>query len=279
MRSWVRVAAATVAISLTAVGTSPGAVSAAPAPVVIAVLGDFGSGAPAERQVARIVAAARPTDIVTTGDNVYSAAGYAALVGAYYPTWVAARRVFPATGNHDYAEGITAFDSYFSWLHGQRTYTRAMGQVAFFVLDSQAALDSPAERERQRAWLQRSLAASPARWRVVVLHHPPYSSGTVHGSTAALQWPYRAWGADLVLSGHEHNYERLDKGGVTYVVDGSGGQDLYRLGSPLGGSLARDDTDYGVLLLRPGDHALGAQFLTAAGRVVDRFSIPGRTRG
>ena len=50
--------------------------------------------------------------VVTVGDNVYSGQGYRALVGHYYPRWVASGRFFPATGNHDYAEGIEAFDQY-----------------------------------------------------------------------------------------------------------------------------------------------------------------------
>jgi tartrate-resistant acid phosphatase type 5 len=248
--------------------------SAAPGrPGVVAVIGDFGSGTAPERQVAALVAALRPTDVVTTGDNVYSSAGYPALVGAYYPSWIRSHRFFPATGNHDYTEGITAFDRYFGWLNGQRTYLRTIGDLAFFVLDSQAALDSPAEMTRQRGWLKAALRASAARWRVVVLHHPPYSSGTVHGSTPAFRWPYRAWGANLVLSGHEHNYERLVESGLTYIVDGAGGKDLYRLGRPITGSTARDDQDYGALVLRSRGATLIGEYRSTSGKVMDRFTV------
>jgi tartrate-resistant acid phosphatase type 5 len=249
---------------------------AATPPGPVAVIGDFGSGAPAERQVARMVALAHPAAVVTTGDNVYSNAGYSALVGDYYPSWAAAHRVFPATGNHDYAEGIAAFDTYFDWLHGRRTYAAAIGEIAFFVLDSQGALDSPTELSRQRAWLRAALATSTARWRVVVLHHPPYSSGITHGSSLTFRWPFAAWGADLVVSGHEHNYERFRKATLTYVVDGAGGKDLYRFGRPLPGSLARNDRDYGALLLQSDRNTLRGEFRTTSGRVADRFTITAR---
>jgi hypothetical protein len=250
----------------------PLAVASAP---VIAVIGDFGSGMPAERQVANLVARARPTTIVTTGDNVYSSAGYPTLVGDYYGRWVKKRQFLPSTGNHDYAQGIAAFDAYFGAITGRRVYEAVRGDVAFFVLDSQGALSSPASLARQRAWLRSTLSGSTARWKVVVLHHPPYSSGIAHGSSPQFRWPFAAWGADLVLSGHEHSYERLLTGGITYVVDGSGGKDLYALGSPLPGSRARDDADYGALFLTPGAAALQGEFRAVSGRVVDRFSLPG----
>lgn len=252
--------------------TSPFATASEP---LVAVIGDFGSGTAAERRVADLVAQADPTTIVTTGDNVYGSAGYRALVGRYYGRWVRAGQFLPATGNHDYSEGIAAFDSYFSALNGRRVYQATRGDVGFFVLDSEAALASPAALARQRGWLRTALSGSHARWKVVVLHHPPYSSGTEHGSSRPFRWPFAAWGADLVLAGHEHNYERLRTGGITYVVNGAGGKDLYPLGRPLPGSRVRDDADFGALFLTQTPRALLGEFRTVSGRVVDRFSLPG----
>ena len=145
--------------------------------------------------------------------------------------------------------------------------------MRFFVLDSTTALASPESMARQRAWLKRSLRASPARWKVVVLHHPPYSSGEVHGSTPEFQWPFGEWGADLVLSGHEHNYERISTGGTTYVVDGAGGKDLYDLSDPVAGSRARFDDGFGALFLWAGDRTLTGEFWSVGGVRVDRFVL------
>jgi predicted phosphodiesterase len=271
-----RTFAALAVLSLAAALLQPAAANAVTAPPQgsVAVIGDFGSGTDDERRVADLVARAHPAAIVTTGDNVYDDLGYAALVGSYYGPWASSGHMIPAVGNHDHAEGIRAFDEYFPRLRGRHVYSAGAGGIRFFILDSTTALASPAARARQRSWLERSLKASPARWKVVVLHHPPYSSGVAHGPSPALRWPYGAWGADLVLSGHEHNYERLVTDGSTFVVDGSGGKALRPLGDAVPGSQARFDADYGALFLSATDSELTGEFWSAAGDRIDRFVLP-----
>ncbi|MBN8246555.1 MAG: metallophosphoesterase, partial [Verrucomicrobia bacterium] len=128
--------------------------------------------------------------------------------------------------------------------------------VHLFILDSDSptpygryAADRPipnrdgsnspfTESATQAAWLKRRLAASTARWKIVILHHPPYNSapGAENSQYTFARWPYRAWGATAVISGHVHNYERLempdpdanlqpDYGTPTipYIVNGAGG--------------------------------------------------------
>lgn len=255
---------------------APGA-AAEPRPPVgaVAVIGDFGSGQPAQRDVADLVARANPVAVVSAGDNVYDSDDYKAIVGDYYGRWVDRRMFLPAAGNHDHSEGIKSFDAYFDYLGGRRVYSRVVGQIEFFVLDSQAALDSARELRRQYTWLRVNLPRSTARWQVVVLHHPPYSSGEVHGSTTAVQWPFGWWGADLVISGHEHQYERLNVRGTTYVVDGAGGKDLYPFGTPVPGSRLRVDDAFGAVFLTTSAGRLAGEFWSADGRLVDRFTVPG----
>jgi hypothetical protein len=237
------------------------------------VIGDFGSGDQAERRVADLVSRAHPVAVATVGDNVYGDRGFASLVGGYYGRWVSSGEFVPTAGNHDHEQGISAFDAYFPALKGRHVYWTDRGGIRFFVLDSTTALASGSALAGQRSWLRRSLLASKARWNVVLLHHPPYSSGTVHGSSAQLRWPYRQWGADLVISGHEHNYERFEIGGETYVVDGPGGKDLYPLGTALPGERARFDTDFGALFLTATQRELTGEFWSAAGTRIDRFVI------
>ena len=105
-------------------------------------------------------------------------------------------------------------------------YVRRVNEVEVIVLDSTAIGTA------QTAWLRRTLAARTGFRRIVVLHHPPYTCGGHLGSAAVR----RAWvplfqrsGVRLVLSGHDHNYQRFARGGVTYVVHGGGGAGLYRL--------------------------------------------------
>lgn len=85
----------------------------------------------------------------------------------------------------------------------------------------------------QACWLQRELAASNAPWKIVVFHHPPFNSGTRHeGNTQALQWPFEAWGADVVMSGHDHHYEMIlrddnrDGRQMPYFIVATGGWDV-----------------------------------------------------
>lgn len=268
------VAAALTCAALASASTAPPAAAAPPKPPrgSVAVIGDFGSGTAGERRVAELVAAARPVAIVTTGDNLYDDRGYPALVGDYYGAWVKAHAFLPAVGNHDHALGIAAFDDYFDYLAGRHVYAFGRGGMRFFVLDSQTALDSPIAMARQRAWLKRSLLASKARWKVVVLHHPPYSSGA-HGSSAEFRWPYAAWDADLVLAGHDHDYERVVADRMTFVVDGAGGQDLRPFGPMVRGSRAGTDADFGALFLTATERSLTGEFWSATGTLVDRFVL------
>jgi tartrate-resistant acid phosphatase type 5 len=255
----------------------------------VVVIGDFGSRSPAEADVARLVARLRPAAIVTTGDNLYSATTYAEAVGAYYCPYIAqaptsvpcpstsmasANAFFPATGNHDYSDGgLTNYLGYFRALAGRTTYAVTRGGIEFLVVDSQAALDSADSMQRQREWVRARALSSKARWQVVVLHHPPYSSSAVHGSSTEFRWPFGDWGVDLVLSGHDHDYERLDVDGTAYVVDGTGGADLYPFGPAVPGSLVRDDRHHGALILRGTRAGLLGEYWTTDGVRRDRFAI------
>jgi tartrate-resistant acid phosphatase type 5 len=270
-----RVAALVVTTASIAAVSLPVAATAAPSEPprrAVAVIGDFGSGSQAERRVSELVASARPVAVVTTGDNVYDDRGFPELIGAYYGRWVAGEDFLPAVGNHDHAEGIGAFDDYFDYLDGRHVYSFGRGGMRFFVLDSTTALESESSMTRQRAWLKRSLQRSAARWKVVVLHHPPYSSGA-HASSTEFRWPFGAWGADLVLSGHDHDYERVSAGGTTFVVNGAGGQDLRPFGGTVTGSRVRYDGDHGALFLTATDRSLTGEFWSASGDRVDRFVL------
>ena len=124
-------------------------------------------------------------------------------------------------------------------------------------------------------WLKNRLAASSEPWKLVVCHQPPYSSGTMHGSTAYMQWPFHAWGATAVVSGHDHGYERIVQSGFLYFVDGLGGQSKsgYGFGTPVTGSAIRYNSDYGAMRVEASDTDITFQFINEAGTVVDTYSL------
>lgn len=219
----------------------------------IAVVGDPGSGGAGEAAVAAMVGGWAPDAVMFTGDNYYAAAGgsgtgrYDLSVGRYYCGFLSGaatgsycaggtattNRLWPAIGNHDYSDaGISNYLAYFSLPGNERYYDTRVGSVHLFVLDSDEMLRSNGEMAAERAWVEAGLRASTAPFQVVMFHHPPFSSGS-HGSSTAMRLPFADWGADLVLSGHEHVYERLSSGGLTYVVNGIGSGGLTAFPSPL----------------------------------------------
>jgi tartrate-resistant acid phosphatase type 5 len=291
MRPIRRGLASFVAFAVVLVVTAPTAQSS-PSPW-IAVVGDYGMGNADEAAVADLIKARQPLAVITTGDNIYDSSDYGRMVGSYYCRFIAmapstsgcpasamarVNSFFPATGNHDYSDaGIDMFHSYFRGLGGRTTYSVTRGDIEFLILDSQRALDSPASMVQQRDWVRQRVRWSRAPWQVVVLHHPPYSSSIVHGSTPEFQWAFDRWGVDLVLSGHDHSYERIVHGGLTYIVNGSGGAELYRLGGPVAGSVARNDSEHGALFLRSVGGRLAGVFVTVGGSPIDRFALHPRT--
>lgn len=255
----------------------------------LAVIGDYGTPGQPGDDVATLVASWNPDAVLTTGDNNYPAGASATIdsnIGRRYHGFIAPytgtygggatqNQFWPSLGNHDWdTPGAQPYLDYFSLPGNERHYTTTVGLVEVFVLDSDPREpDGISASSVQAAWLQRALAASPAVWRIVVFHHPPYSSSSVHGSTPALQWPFAAYGADLVLSGHDHTYERLAVGGLTYIVNGAGGAGLYGLGPPVPGSLARFNADHGALRLQATTQALSGAFVTRSGLTVDSFTL------
>jgi hypothetical protein len=256
--------------------------------VRFAVIGDYGAASLAEQLVADAVRSWSPDFIITTGDNNYPAGEASTIdrnIGYYYHDFIypyvgtygpgaTENRFFPSMGNHEWiAPGAQPYLQYFSLPGNERYYEVVRGPVHLFALDSDPAepdgIDSSSVQAR---WLQGRLAASTARWKIVYLHHPPYSS-SLHGSTPALQWPYRQWGATAVLAGHDHTYERLLVDGLPYFVNGAGGAVLYAFSAPVPGSQVRYNAYNGAMLIRATEAAITFQFIIHTGEVVDTYTI------
>lgn len=235
-----------------------------------------------QRDVADLIGRLDPTAVLTLGDNQYPDGLLKDFKVSYDPTWGAYRDItYPSPGNHDYhTPGALGYFGYF----GARAHPESEGYYSFdlgewHLVSVNSGLDEPSDE--QLAWIEQDLAADGHRCELVYWHHPRWSSGTEHGSDDDLDplWTilFEA-GVDVVLNGHEHNYERFEPldpagspdadGGIRQFVVGTGGHSLYPFGDPIPGSQVRIST-YGVIemVLRPGGY--GWSFVAANGSSLD----------
>ncbi len=257
-------------------------------PLRFAVIGDYGTGESAEADVANLVASWGPEFVITTGDNNYpsgSAQTIDAHIGQFYHAFISpylgsygdgadTNRFFPSLGNHDWdTTGAQPYLDYFTLPGNERYYDFIWGPVHFFALDSDSREpDGVGAGSPQGVWLQNALANSSAPWKIVYMHHPPYSSG-LHGPVEWTRWPYKEWGASAVLSGHDHTYERLLVDGFPYFVYGLGGGPIYQFVIIMEGSQLRYNDDYGAMLVEASASQIVFQFITRQGEVVDSYTI------
>jgi 3',5'-cyclic AMP phosphodiesterase CpdA len=238
-------------------------------PSTLLAAGDIaGCGTDGDEQTAALLDRL-PGTVLTLGDTVYDDGSAGEFARCYAPSWGRFRdRTYPAPGNHDYrTPGASGYYDFFGSRAGPRGkgwYSFDLGGWHLIALNSNCdKVGGCATGSEQERWLRADLAAHPARCTLAFWHHPRFSSGTTHGSRKAVGDLWTALhdaGADLVLSGHEHNYERfapLDPQGrvdpargIREFVVGTGGRSHYRFGSPLPGSEVRNDDTFGVLQLQ-----------------------------
>ncbi len=255
-----------------------------------AVIGDFGLDGPDEKQVADLVKSWKPEFIVTLGDNNYPEGTAETMdhnVGKHYHDFIHPykgqfghgadrNRFFPILGNHDWrSKDAKPYLAYFNLPGNKRYYDFTWGPVHFFAIDSDKnEPDGITADSKQALWLKQKLASSTKPFKVVMLHHPPYSSGH-HGSSETLRWPFKEWGATMVMSGHDHDYQRIEMDGLHYIVNGVGGQKLRDpFDKPeIPGTKKRFYEEHGAMLVEVIPNQMRCQFFTKHGRLIDRFNI------
>jgi tartrate-resistant acid phosphatase type 5 len=270
--------------------TDTPAPSATPAPagVRFAVIGDFGEGGQAEADVAALVHGWTPDIVITVGDDNYpsgAAETIDAHLGQFYHDYIfpyqgtygpgaSQNRFFPTLGNHDwYTPGAKPYLDYFTLPGNERYYDFVWGPVHFFALDSdENEPDGVGRSSAQAAWLKQAMAVSTSRWNVVYFHHAPYSSG-MHGSTTWMRWPFKDWGADVVLTGHDHTYERLLVDGLPYFVNGVGGGAIYNFVNILPESQFRYNANYGAMLVTVTTTRMDFEFDNRKGELIDSYQL------
>jgi len=221
------------------------------------VFGDSGMGSRAQYLLARDMLASQPPPdfILHTGDIVYPAGErklYEERFFAPYRALLASIPLWPCLGNHDVQDDGTApaYEEIFvvpengpAGLPPKHNYWFDHASCRVAVIDSNA--DEKTLRGHVAPWIRSVLAPTDARWKFVVLHHPPYTAGkyppdaTIQDTLVPI---FEDTGVDLVFSGHDHNYQRthplrggqvVEPGnGIVYIVTGAGGAKLYDLRRP-----------------------------------------------
>ena len=242
--------------------------------VRFAAIGDTGTGGKGQQQVADMMVRywqVFPFEFVLMmGDNMYGGESPKDFVekfsGVYKPLLDNKVKFYAALGNHDLA--LQANYEHFN-MNGKEYYRFKKGNVAFYALNS-TYMD-----QKQVKWLQEQLALDTSEWKVCFLHHAPYSSAKSHGSDEELRKVvepiFVRHGVNLVLTGHDHVYERIKpQNGIYYFVSGAAGKlrkgDIKR-SSPLTDKAF--DTDLHFMLFEVVDDQLYFQTISRTGETID----------
>ena len=193
-----------------------------------AVIGDTGSGTEQQRDVGNMMIkyhALFPFEFVLMmGDNMYGGEApqdFEKKFSEPYKALLDQKVKFYATlGNHDQALQV----NYKNFnMDGKEYYRFTKGNIAFYSLNSNY-MD-----KKQVKWLEDELGRDTTAWKICFFHHPPYSSAKKHGSDSQLREAvepiFLKYGVDVVLTGHDHVYERIKpQKGIYYFVSGAGGK-------------------------------------------------------
>lgn len=267
--------------------------------ICFAEIGDFGSAGMSEYHVAEMVKSWNPDFIVSAGDNNYYDGKMNSIkvnVTQFYGDYIynydapneykcngkafheQINRFFPTPGNHDAAnkDKLTPYYNFFTLPGNESYYTYKWGPVSFFSINSVEG-----DLNKQKSWLANEVKLSDAPFKIVFFHHPPYSSGG-HGNNAFMQWDFKSMGVDVVFTGHDHIYDRiekLDEKGLYYIVNGLGGANAYRCDEhPLSDNLFNTfcyGGDYGAIKATATKNKLSIQFYTIGNptKVVDELVL------
>lgn len=235
---------------------------------------------------AKLIGQMKPDAVLALGDTQYPDGAYGQYERSYARSWGQYRAItYPAIGNHEYLTGQA--HGYFEYF-GQRAGNQNQGWYSYdlatwhvIVLNSECQyIGGCGTGSSQERWLAADLAAHPNGCTLAYWHEPRWSSGT-HGSNPlynAVWTDLAAAGADLVLNGHDHDYERfaplsaegqMDTNGVREFIAGTGGESHYKFHLPAIGSQVRIANTFGVLRLALEPGAYEWRFVNISGATLD----------
>jgi hypothetical protein len=246
------------------------------APRVIVAAGDIASNDSGDSQTARLVRHLNPDRVLTLGDNAYSSGTPQQFRDYYDPTWGTFRsKTSPSPGNHDFrTSGASGYFGYFGKRAPAKNYRFVVGNWLL------VSLDAWSDRTAAQAFLRRSLRNDHHTCELVYWHQPRWSSGE-HGSQPGVAgiWSLAArMGVDVVLNGHDHDYERFARlngrgtpspSGTREFVVGTGGVGLRPFGHAIRGSQKRIKS-LGVLRMELKTSSYAWSFRNVANHALDR---------
>jgi hypothetical protein len=212
--------------------------------------------------------------VFAVGDLAYTDGTYQQFVNCYRPTWGRHKnRTKPVPGNHEYRTNGAA--GYFKYFNGTpEYYAYDLGDWRIYALNSEIDISGTSA---QVQWLRKDLAKNRRLCVLAYWHRPRWSSGNHHGSNRKMEVPWKVLynaGAELVINGHEHHYERFRQmngaglpvpQGLREIVVGTGGAALYGFGKILPTSEVRNSDTHGVLKLVLQTDRYSWKFIPVAG--------------
>jgi hypothetical protein len=233
-----------------------------------------------------------PGTVFAAGDLAYEQARDKEFSDCYDKTWGRHRaRTRPAAGNHEYGtEGASGYFRYFGAAAGDPRkgyYSYDLGVWHVVVINSNCEKVGGCQSgSPQEKWLRRDLASHPAPCTLAYWHHPLFSSGinprhAIHPEMKAIWHALHEAGAEVVVNGHEHNYDRFapqdpngmadPAGGIREFVVGTGDKDHTPFGAPIANSEKRNADTFGVLKLTLRPSGYNWEFFHATGKTFTDF--------
>lgn len=257
--------------------------------ITFAHIGNYATNTGVEEQVAQLVRSWFPDFILASGKNTVDGSNYDGDVGQYFHDFIypytgvygngAAKNMFwPAPGFFDWQAGdndLAAYKEFFQLPNNERYYEIVRGDVHLFFIDTDIREpDGITSGSTQGAWLQAKLALSTSVWKVVIMSRPPYSSANGALSVTDLQWPFESWGANLVVAGEAGIYERINVGGIQYLVNGLGSHTKEDIIAPVvTGSQFQYNEQFGALKFTASATALTVQFWDRYSNLIDTLEL------
>ncbi len=233
-----------------------------------------------QRGVSSAILAGGYDAVLPLGDIQYEAGTAAEIAGSYAPSWGRLKAIsHPAVGNHEYGSpGAAPYFAYFGAAAGDPAkgyYSYDLGSWHVIAINSNCLQIGGCSRgSPEETWLQADLAAHPVRCTLAYWHHPRFSSGQNGdaGSMSTIWGDLYAAGADVVLNGHDHDYERFapqdddgrrdDASGLREFVVGTGGKNHMTFKAIEANSEVHDTSSFGFLGLTLGDGSYSWQFVS-----------------